>query len=107
VRTHCTCISVFFGDHPLRSLVLGYCWCSAADILLDRKSRTSGFLLIPASCLSHIIPSASRSRFLGRYVALVDCIADITDETVDGPGTRLMATMVTCLSYQNRTGAVI
>jgi hypothetical protein len=96
-----------FGDHPWRSLVLGYCWCLAADILLDRKSRTSGFLLIPVSCLSHIIPSASRSRFLGRYVAWADCIADITDETVDWPGVHLMATMVTCLSHQNDTGAVI
>ncbi|KAJ7811191.1 hypothetical protein B0H13DRAFT_1926884 [Mycena leptocephala] len=89
-RTVHMCFHVF-GDHPLCSLVLGYYRCSAADILLDHKSHTSGFLLIPASCLLRIIPSASQSRFLGRYVALADCIAD---ETVDGPGIHLMAMMV-------------
>ncbi|KAJ7815213.1 hypothetical protein B0H13DRAFT_1924306, partial [Mycena leptocephala] len=60
----CTCIPVFLVITSLRSLVLVYCWCSAAEF-----------------------PSV--------ICCFDGCTADIFDETVDGPGVRLMATMVT------------
>ncbi|KAJ7849893.1 hypothetical protein B0H13DRAFT_1905998 [Mycena leptocephala] len=66
-----------FGDHPLHSLVLGYCWCSAADILLDlpnlvRPNFLLVFFLFSLCLLSFVVlggsTAAAAAARAGRYL---------------------------------------